>query len=152
MMKTKGLKKKENSQFGLFFKNGKYFTDKLINQSAQKPFIKFKSFTQGSKVVSYLKTKKELQDPKNLETLLTISKEDQLWISTGRTLGEKSFILFRKGKLKSYGFYELYTQIASLKKLSGLQIEIDFPLTEIENDLKFGLLQGDFEIIAPPLK
>ena len=152
MMKTKGIKKKENLPFGLFFKNGQYFTDKLGNQAVQKPFIKFKSFTQGSKVVSYLKTKKDFQDPKYLENLLSLSKEDQLWISTGRTLGEKSFIIFKKGKLQSYGFYELYTQIASLKKINSLKIDIEFPLNEIENDLKFGLLQGDFEIISPPVK
>ena len=152
MMKTKGLNKKENLPFGLYFKNGKYFADKLGNQKEIKPYLKFKSFTQGSKVVSYLKTRKDFQEPKDLENFLTISKEDQLWLSTGRTLGEKSFILFQNGKLKSYGFYELYTQIATLKKLTTLKIDVDFPLNEIENDLKLGLLQGDFEKSAPPQK
>lgn len=152
LMKTKGLKKKESLTFGLYHKKGHYFVDKIAQQQTEKPLLKFKSFTQGSKAVSFINTKPDLQQVRNLQQLLTINKNDELWISAGRVLGEKSFLLFEKGKLSAYGFYELYTQIESLKKLDHLKIVIDFPVTDIINDLKLGLLCGDFEIIATPSK
>ncbi|WHF50656.1 3'-5' exonuclease [Chryseobacterium gotjawalense] len=152
MMGTKGLKKKESLLFGLYHQNDKYFVDKINNQKTDKPLLKFKSFTQGIKAVSFINNRKELKEIQNLKELITINKIDQLWLSTGRILGEKSFLQFEKGKLIAYGFYELYTQIESLKKLSSLKIDIDFPTLDLENDLKIGLLRGDFEIIATPLK
>lgn len=152
LMKTKGLRKKESLLFGLYHKNDKYFADKISNQKIEKPLLKFKSFTQGSKAVSFIKSNPDLKDVNNLKKRITISKKDELWISTGRVLGEKYFLLFEKGKLKSYGFYELYTQIESLQKLSSLKIDIDFPTADLQNDLKLGLLRGDFEIVPLPVK
>ncbi|MDQ0476727.1 MULTISPECIES: PolC-type DNA polymerase III [Chryseobacterium] len=152
MMRTKGLKKKESLPFGLYHKSEKYFVDKITNQKVDKPLLKFKSFTQGIKAVSFINGRPELKEIKNLEQLITINKTDELWLSPGRILGEKSFLQFEKGKLIAYGFYELYTQIESLKKLSGLKINIDFPTEDLKNDLKMGLLRGDFEIIPTPLK
>ncbi|MGA9213371.1 3'-5' exonuclease [Kaistella sp.] len=152
MMRTKGLTKKETLPFGLYHQNEKYFVDKINNQKIDKPLLKFKSFTQGIKAVSFINSRKELKEIQNLKELITINKINQLWLSTGRILGEKSFLQFEKGKLIAYGFYELYTQIESLKKLSSLKIDIDFPTLDLENELKMGLLRGDFEIIASPLK
>ncbi|QOW11235.1 3'-5' exonuclease [Kaistella flava (ex Peng et al. 2021)] len=152
MMRTKGLKKSESLPFGLYHQNEKYFVDKINNQKAEKPLLKFKSFTQGIKAVSFINKREELKELKNLKQLITRSKTDELWLSTGRVLGEKSFLVFEKGKLSAYGFYELYTQIESLQKLSSLKIDIDFPTADLENDLKMGLLRGDFEKVATPLK
>ena len=152
MMKTKGLRKKENLPFGLYFKNGKYWVDKITNQEKDSSIIKFKSFTQGAKAVRFIKTQEKLEEVKNLENLLTLPETDQLWIATGRTLGEKSFLFFQEGKLTSYGFYDLYTQIESLKKIENLKIDIDFSTKDLENDLKLALLRGTFQIIAPPKK
>ena len=152
MMRTKGLKKSESLPFGLYQKNEKYFVDKINNQKTEKPFLKFKSFTQGIKAVSFINKKGDLQEVNQLKDRITIHKKDELWLSTGRVLGEKSFLLFEKGKLTAYGFYELYTQIESLKKLSAIKIDIDFPTADLENDLKLGLLRGDFEIVPTPLK
>ncbi|MDP2452821.1 MULTISPECIES: PolC-type DNA polymerase III [unclassified Kaistella] len=152
MMRTKGLKKSESLPFGLYHKSEKYFVDKINNQKSEKPLLKFKSFTQGIKAVSFINKKGDLQDVNKLKDLITIHKKDELWLSTGRVLGEKSFLLFEKGKLTAYGFYELYTQIESLKKLSAIKIDIDFPTADLENDLKLGLLRGDFEIVPTPLK
>ena len=151
-MRTKGLKKSESLPFGLYHKSEKYFVDKINNQKSEKPLLKFKSFTQGIKAVSFINKKGDLQDVNKLKDLITIHKKDELWLSTGRVLGEKSFLLFEKGKLTAYGFYELYTQIESLKKLSAIKIDIDFPTADLENDLKLGLLRGDFEIVPTPLK
>ena len=152
MIRTKGLKKIEKLPFGLYYKSEKYFVDKISNQQVDKPLLKFKSFTQGIKAVSFINSRGDLKDVKNLQQLIAINKKDELWLSTGRTLGEKSFFLFEKGKLTAYGFYELYTQIESLQKLSSLKIEIDFSTADLLNDLKLGLLRGDFEIVATPLK
>ena len=152
MMRTKGLKKPESLPFGLYYKSEKYFVDKINNQKTEKPSLKFKSFTQGIKAVSFINKKESLQEPDRLKELITIHKKNELWLSTGRVLGEKSFLLFEKGKLTAYGFYELYTQIESLKKLSSLKIDVDFPINDLENDLKLGLLKGDFEIVPTPLK
>jgi len=152
MMNSKGLTKQETFQFGLFDKNSKYFVDKINNQKKDQPFLKFKSFTQGIKAVSYIEANENLKNLENLKQLLTINKADELWLSTGRVLGEKSFLQFEKGELTSYGFYEFFTQIASLKKLSSLKINIDFPTDNIENDLKLGLLRGDFEKTPIPFQ
>ena len=152
MMKSKGLKKKESLPFGLYHKNNKYFVDKIQNQQVDLPFVKFKAFTQGIKAVSFINSQPNLKEIKNLKQLLTIAKEDELWLSTGRVLGEKSFLILEKGVLAAYGFYELYTQIESLKKLSNLKIDLNSPTSDLENDLKLGLLRGDFERIATPLK
>ena len=152
MMNSKGLTKQETFQFGLFHKNSKYFVDKINNQKKDQPFLKFKSFTQGIKAVSYIEANENLKNLENLKQLLTINKADELWLSSGRVLGEKSFLQFEKGELTSYGFYEFFTQIASLKKLSSLKINIDFPTDNIENDLKLGLLRGDFEKTPIPFQ
>ena len=152
MMRTKGLKKTESLPFGLYHKSEKYFVDKISNQKTEKPFLKFKSFTQGIKAVSFINKKVGLQETDTLKELITIHKKNELWLSTGRIFGEKSFLLFEQGKLTAYGFYELYTQIESLKKLSSLKIDIDFPTVDLENDLQLGLLRGDFEIVPTPLK
>jgi DNA polymerase-3 subunit epsilon len=152
MMKTKGLKHKESFTFGLFHKKGKYLVEKIRNEQTEKPLLKFKSFTQGMKAVRYINANENFAEIENFKKLININKKDELWLSSGRILGEKSFLLFEKGKLKAYGFYELYTQIASLKKLSSLKIEIDFPTLDLQNELKMGLLRGDFEIVPIPLK
>ncbi len=152
MMRTKGLKKRESLQFGLFHKNERYFADKISNHQIDKPLIQFKSFTQGIKAVSFINNQPELKDLKNFQQLIAINKNNELWLSTGRVLGEKSFLLFEQGKLTAYGFYELYTQIESLKKLNSLKIDIDFPTNDLQNDLKLGLLRGDFEKVPIPTK
>ena len=152
MLRTKGLKKTEKLLFGLYHQNDQYFVDKISNQQVDKPLLKFRSFTQGAKAVSFIKSRSDLKELKSLQQHIAIAKKDELWLTTGRTLGEKSFLLFEKGKLSAYGFYELYTQIESLQKLSSLKIEIDFSTSDLQNDLKMGLLRGDFEIVPTPLK
>ncbi|HOB23472.1 MAG TPA: 3'-5' exonuclease, partial [Kaistella sp.] len=118
MMKTKGLRKRENFPFGLYHKNDKYFADRTINQKEEKPLLKFKSFTQGLKAVSFIKSNEKFDDIKEFTKLINLKKRNEIWLSSGRTLGEKSFLLFENGKLTSYGFYEFHTQIQSRKKIN----------------------------------
>lgn len=150
MMKTKGLRKRENLPFGLYHKNDKYFADRTINQKEEKPLLKFKSFTQGLKAVSFIKSNEKFDDIKEFTKLINLKKRNEIWLSSGRTLGEKSFLLFENGKLTSYGFYEFHTQIQSRKKINQLKIDIKTSTVDLQNDLKLGLLRGDFEIQPLP--
>ena len=150
MMKTKGLRKRENLPFGLYQKNDKYFADRTINQKEEKPLLKFKSFTQGLKAVSFIKSNEKFDDIKEFTKLINLKKRNEIWLSSGRTLGEKSFLLFENGKLTSYGFYEFHTQIQSRKKINQLKIDIKTSTVDLQNDLKLGLLRGDFEIQPLP--
>ena len=150
MMKTKGLRKRENFPFGLYHKNDKYFADRTINQKEEKPLLKFKSFTQGLKAVSFIKSNEKFDDIKEFTKLINLKKRNEIWLSLGRTLGEKSFLLFENGKLTSYGFYEFHTQIQSRKKINQLKIDIKTSTVDLQNDLKLGLLRGDFEIQPLP--
>ena len=152
IMKTKGLHKNLHLQFGLYHKNDNYFADKLTNQKEEKPLLKFKSFTQGLKAVSFIQSQKKYSNIEELKTTINLANRNEIWLSGGRTLGEKSFLIFEKGKLKSYGFYELHTQISSLEKLSKLKINLDSFSPDLQNDLKLALLREDFEIIPLPLK
>lgn len=152
MMKSKGLRKRETLQFGLYHKNGKYFVEKISSQKEGKPLLKFKSFTQGLKAVSFIKSQTRFVDPDELTKAISLKNRTEMWLSAGRTLGEKSFLIFEKGHLKSYGFYELHTQINTLKKITALRINIETSAADLENDLKLALLRGDFEISAIPSK
>ena len=150
MMNTKGLRKRQNLPFGLYHKNDKYFADRTINQKEEKPLLKFKSFTQGLKAVSFIKSNEKFDDIKEFTKLINLKKRNEIWLSSGRTLGEKSFLLFENGKLTSYGFYEFHTQIQSRKKINQLKIDIKTSTVDLQNDLKLGLLRGDFEIQPLP--
>lgn len=150
MMKTKGLWKRENLQFGLYYKNEKYFTYKISNHKEEKPLLKFKSFTQGLKAVNYIQKESKFADIQEFTKLINLKKRNEIWISSGRILGEKSFLILENGKLTSYGFYDLHTQIQSKDKINNLKINIKTFALDLQNDLKIGLLRGDFEIFPLP--
>ncbi|MGZ5193761.1 MAG: putative sugar nucleotidyl transferase, partial [Kaistella sp.] len=150
MMKTKGLRKRENHPFGLYHKNGKYFVEKIASQKEEKPILKFCSFTQGLKAVSFIKTQEKYADVNELTKTVNLKNRTEMWLSAGRTLGEKSFVIFEKGKLTAYGFYELHTQINTWKKISALKIDLDTSTVDLQNDLKLALLREDFEIQPLP--
>ena len=96
MMRTKGLKKTESLPFGLYHKSEKYFVDKISNQKTEKPFLKFKSFTQGIKAVSFINKKEGLQETDTLKELITIHKKNELWLSAGRILVRNLFFFLNK--------------------------------------------------------
>jgi DNA polymerase-3 subunit epsilon len=112
-----------------------------------KPLLKFKSFTQGLKAVSFIKNIKKYEDVEVLKKATSLANRNEIWVSGGRKLGEKAFLTFEKGKLTSYGFYELHTQINSAQKIDQLKIKIDSVSTDLQNDLKLALLREDYEIL-----
>lgn len=149
---TKGLQKRDNFQFGLYYKNEKYFAERISNLKEEKPLLRFKSFTQGLKAVSFIETQSQFKDVEELKKVIHLNDRNELWLSAGRTLGEKSFLIFQKGKLTAFGFYELYSQLNSWEKLSKLQIDLNSFPQDLQNDLQLALLRSDFEIIPLPEK
>lgn len=152
MMKSKGLQKKSSLYFGLYYKNGKYFADKISNHKSEKTLLKFKSFTQGLKVANYLQSKNEFLDIKDFEKIINLENRNEIWVSAGRILGEKSFLILESGKPVSYGFYELHTQLLSKDKIDKLKINIKPPIIDLQNDLKLSLLKNEFDILPLPEK
>ena len=149
---TKGLQKRDNFQFGLYYKNEKYFAERISNLKEEKPLLRFKSFTQGLKAVSFIETQSQFKDVEELKKVIHLNDRNELWLSAGRALGEKSFLIFQKGKLTAFGFYELYSQLNSWEKLSKLQIDLKSFPQDLQNDLQLALLRSDFEIIPLPEK
>ncbi len=150
MMLSKGLKKREHLQFGLYYKNGKYSVEKIALNKEEKPLLKFKSFTQGLKAVQFIKTQKQFSDIQELKKTIGLKNRNEILLTSGRTLGEKSFLILEKGRLTAYGFYEFYTQIDQVKKRDQLKISIEKVSNDLLNEIQLGLLRNDFEI--KPLK
>lgn len=148
LLQNKGLKKHDNLQFGLYHKNENYFVERISHRKEEKPLLKFKSFTQGLKAVSFIQTQKQFDNIVNLKRIITLSSRNEMWLSEGRILGEKSFLIFEGGELRGFGFYEIYTQINSWEKISKLKIDVNSPIPDLDNDLKLALLRGDFVVKA----
>lgn len=147
ILATKGLEKQQQLKHGLYYKNGKYKVEKL--KKDDEPLLRFTSFTQGLKAVEYIKSVEKFQDLEAFTAFLNLENRTELWLSEGRTLGEKSFVILNEGKVTSYGFYELYTQISSQKSIDKLKINIR--IENLENDLKMALLKNEFKILPLPL-
>ena len=77
-------------------------------------------------------------------------KRNELWLGSGRKLGEKLFIIIENGKAVSYGFYELFTQIQTMSKISKLKIDLPLSTSDLTNELQLALLRGDFETLTLP--
>lgn len=150
MANSKGIKKKETLAFGLYFRNGKYWVEKNKLNKTEKPILKFKSFTQGTKAVQFISQIEAFQNVDHLVKKLNFKNRNELWLGNGRKLGEKLFIIIENGKISSYGFYELFTQIQTISKISKLKIDLPQPANDLVNDLQMALLRGDFETLPLP--
>lgn len=149
MMKSKGISKREKLPFGLYHRNGKYLVEKnAINE--EHPLLKFKSFTQGLKAVNFIKNNSEFNEIQEFTKRVSLEDKFGIFSTNGRFLGEKVFLIFEKGKITAYGFYEFHTQIQSKSKINKLKIPISSSPQDLLNDLQIGLLKGDFEIFPLP--
>lgn len=135
--------------FGVFWKNGRYVIARW-GKEEEKPLLKIKSYTQGSKVAKYLEKNEDLNLPERLNAFLNLKKRNEIWISSGRRLGEKSFLLLQNGKVKGFGFFELFNQINTLEKLLRNMVEVPALKNELDDYLKLSLLRNEFEILPLP--
>lgn len=150
ILNSKGIRKREILPFGLYYRNSKYIVEKNKLNKDEKPILKFKSFTQGSKAVQFISRLEEYSDVEAFKNKINFKKKNGLWLGTGRKLGEKLFLIVENGRVVSYGFYELFTQIQTLSKLSKLKINLLFQSSDLNNDLQLALIRGDFETLPLP--
>jgi len=150
ILNSKGIRKKEMLPFGLYFRNQKYIVEKNKLNKAEKPILKFRSFTQGAKAVELISKLEEYADVEVFKKKIEFKKRNELWLGTGRRLGEKLFLIVENGKVTSYGFYELFTQIQTLSKISKLKIDLQYQSGDLVNELQLALLRGDFETLPLP--
>ncbi|UQB68011.1 PolC-type DNA polymerase III [Epilithonimonas zeae] len=151
MMQNKGIQKRQQLTFGLFYRKNKYILEKIKLQE-DKPLLRFKSFTQGLKAINYIKSREELKDLIEFTHKINLKGRNEIWSSSGRTLGEKSFLVLEKGKLIGFGFYELYHQIQSLEKIKKLMLPVPRFTQELQNDLQLALLRNEYDISSLPEK
>jgi len=151
MMQNKGIQKRQQLTFGLFYRKNKYILEKIKLQD-DKPLLKFKSFTQGLKAINYIKSREELKDLVEFTQKINLKGRNEIWSSSGRTLGEKSFLVLEKGKLTGFGFYELYHQIQSLEKIKKLMLPVPRFTQDLQNDLQLALLRNEYDVSPLPEK
>lgn len=150
LMTTRKIRKKQLLPYGLYHRNGKYLAEKTSLHPNEIPLLKFSSFTQAMKVLHFIREKEVYQNPEHLKSVISLKDRNELWSIAGRTLGEKAFLILKNGKLASYGFYELYTQIQNKTKLQQLKIDVPSVPEHLTNDLKLLLLKGDVQILPLP--
>lgn len=150
ILNSKGIKKREILPFGLYYRNGKYLVEKNKLNKMEKPILKFRSFTQGSKAVQFIGKFEEYEDINAFKKKIDFKKRNELWLGQGRRLGEKMFLIIENGKVLSYGFYELFTQIQTLSKIMKLKIDLLHQTSDLVNELQLALLRGDFETLTLP--
>lgn len=149
IMQSKGIRKPVPLPFGLYFRNGKYLVEKnTANQ--QEPILKFKSYTQGLKALNFINSNEKYQEPEVLKEAISLVNRNELWLLEGRALGEKAFVMLKDGRVDSFGFYELYTQIQKMAQIQQLKISLKSVSQEILNDLKLSILRGAAERMALP--
>lgn len=150
ILNSKGIKKREIFPFGLYYKNEKYLVEKNKLNKTEKPILKFRAFTQGSKAVQFINTIEEYHNIENFKKKIDFKKRNELWLGSGRRLGEKLFLIIENGKVVSYGFYELFTQIQTMSKISKLKIDLSLPTSDLINELQLAIIRGDFETLPLP--
>jgi DNA polymerase-3 subunit epsilon len=150
ILNSKGIRKKETLPFGLYHRHNKYIVEKNKLNKTEKPILKFRSFTQGVKAVEFIGKIEEYSDIEFFKKKIDFKKRNELWLGQGRKLGEKLFLIIENGKVISYGFYELFTQIQTLSKISKLKIDLQYQSGDLINELQLALLRSDFETLPLP--
>lgn len=150
VLNSKNIKKREVYPFGLYFRNNKYIVEKNQLNKSEKPILKFKSFTQGTKAIHFIGNFEEYNDINAFKKKIDFKKRNELWLGQGRKLGEKLFLIIENGKTVSYGFYELFTQIQTMSMISKLKIDLPLSAVDLNNELQLALLRGDFETLPLP--
>jgi len=150
LLNSKNIKKRDLLSFGLYCRNDKYVVEKNKLNKTEKPILKFRSFTQGTKAIQFIENIEEFKDVNAFKKKIEFRKRNELWLGQGRKLGEKLFLIIENGKVISYGFYELFTQIQTMSKISKLKIDLPLSTSDLTNELQLALLRGDFETLPLP--
>lgn len=150
IMISKGIHKKRRLPFGLYYRKEKFWVEKTTINPSEKPFVKFHTYTQGLKALRMLNTKEEFKNIETFKNTISLKKRNEIGVFQGRTLGEQAFLVLQNGKIDSYGFFELHSQISSKAKLEKLKIPLKNPSTIIENELQLALLKGEIKIYTLP--
>ena len=150
-MKVKDISKKQNLPYGLYHRNNAFSIEKTSLNKGTKPLIKFSSFTQGRKALSFIQENKTQYSAERLRAEFDLSRRTEIWTIKGRNRSEKAFIILEQGKITAFGFYEYFNQIQSLEKLNQLKIPVSISRRETDNLLKLSILQRDFKPSPIPL-
>ena len=115
-----------------------------VSEKRKNYLLKFSSITQGLKALEYINSNENFRNLEAFKNFINLENRNEMWLSAGRTLGEKSFIILEKGNPTAFGFYELYSQIKSEKSISKLKIPVE--IKDIDNELKLALVKNEFTI------
>ena len=150
-MKVKGIQKRQSFPYGLYPHNEHLSAEKTALNKGIQPLIKFSSFTQGRKALSFIQENKTQYSAEQLRAEFDLSRRTEIWTIKGRNRSEKAFIILEQGKITAFGFYEYFNQIQSLEKLNQLKIPVSISRRETDNLLKLSILQRDFKPSSIPL-
>lgn len=147
MMLEKGIKAFPKKSYQIVYDEEQQdFFISTKKRTEQKTLFAFRYLSQAERFVDFLSKRDESLDYLELKKEISFSQRNELWIGTGRTLGERSFLAFRNGKFVGYGFYELYHQILSWDKIQNLMVPVETLPSTLKNEMQIGLLKGDFEV------
>ncbi|MHA6726521.1 3'-5' exonuclease [Chryseobacterium sp. A301] len=150
MMQSRGIKKKESLTYGLYEKSGSLEVERIATSSSGVPLLKFKSFTQGLKALSYIRSNPEFKSKEELKNVLDLKEKDGIWTSAGRNSQEYTFYIVEQGKIKFYGFYEFHTVLKSHEKLEKRRIPVKECSADLQNEMKLSLLKREIRLEPLP--
>lgn len=150
ILASRGLTKRRTLPYGLYFKNGGYFAEKKAGNK-QSPILMFKSYTQSVKAVRYLRSSPQYADYETLSSMLNFEGRNELWLLTGRSLADRTFITIENGRPTAFGFYEIFTQIQTRTLINQRQVLLPNISADLLNELKLYHLRGEIEIQPLPL-
>lgn len=145
MIKKLGISRRNRYSHGLFFTENQFIISDLNTENRRDAILKFKTYSQAKKVIQYLSSELQLTDLESLNQKINFPERNFLLISSGRKIGEKSFLFIEKGRLRGYGFFEINTQINTLEKIHQSMVNAK-PDPDTLNELKISLLRGDYRV------
>lgn len=150
VLASRGLKKNRSLPYGLYH-DGEQFVVGRNECYQTTPVVKFRTLSQGVKVLEFINSNKKNFGIDDLLNELTIPT-DALLLIKGRNITEKAFITVENNRITAYGFYELYTQVRDRRLIDRIKIPVKRLPKYIENELKLELLKGDAEVLPFPDK
>lgn len=136
-----------HTYFVVYNLDNEQFSLSVKKQENEVKLFGFKYFSQAEKFLTMLQKRDKGLNYPAIKKEISFSKRNEIWIGKGRTLGEKSFLAFRDGKFVGYGFYELYHQILSWKKIEKIMIPVDSLSKILRNEMQIAYLKGDFKVV-----